>query len=281
MNHELRALSDEQLLEACHLNPREKRLGDFADSKLGCLVCLVLGAAVAGLVRIGLASITTPDKRGIVTFVAIVALVLVAFMLWLRLHAFVERRRTRYWNELKRRYAGGDASVYLQEIRSADQFPEIAFVFAGAALPSGGRWVTLVRLWSDVRGELVARRLNPSVLHGDRIYQVRLRAGRIELPAERIGELKKLVGELEESRCFDIRSNVIDGCPAEVYVLKRDNRGVIRARCNLAGIPEDKRDVPAVRLMLELSELSEQIPLPTLIAGTYNGLTNSINVGGI
>jgi hypothetical protein len=282
MRHDLRSINDEALLEACSLLPWELRLHRFVWSGTGCLTWLILYS-------LPLVAFYLLPRRPHITASLIVAAavftLIPAALTYLGIDALANRRRNVYWAELKRRYGGADLGVYLRDTQDEAEAgrgrdAEACIVLSGWALPHGGAWV--VRAWLRPDGGWVERAtLRPHFLSDERADEVRVATGEASLSAEDAADLKRLADAATKDWPRRVVSAVMDGVPVEVAVWVR-GRGIVRlGSCNLAGIPDRKRNLPVVQLMLRVSELGGRVNGPPVAFGAYDGQKNQIQLGEV
>ena len=244
---DLRQLEDHELFAGC-----EMTAGETFQHKWGCLAALVMGAAVGWGVY---ACSRSWWVIGVAGFI-------VAFLAFIQLMKFADRRRRPYWKELERRYRTIDGEC------GAGLVVEVT----GCGLPHGGYFA--IRVSSATR-EMEKRTLCPLALPDDP-QEVRCSAGTDALSAEESQRVTELAAAVTDERT-EIDSDVLDGVPAEM-VVRSAGKVIARAQCNLAGIPEALAEHPAVVLMRFCDELAERIGSPTMIYGAYNPTSDKISI---
>jgi hypothetical protein len=270
-------MTDQELAEASLPTPWERRL-----FPLRCTVAVAAGvamfAAVAG------AAWRRPSPGNIFGGACggLWAGASVMLFTFLPLFALLERRRSRYWRELERRYAGLRADDYLPEVEAEVQSAadsDLVVLVSGSALPHGGHWLVKVRLAKDRAGGTVQyRSLSPVVPPQDQTGRVGFTTGEAPLTGDQTAQVRALAAGPFPKFFKEIMSTVTDGAPAELLVWRRDAGVVGRGRCNLSGVPPEKEAVPFVRLIRLVSELGRKVPSPPLLAGSYDPRRNEIRL---
>jgi hypothetical protein len=184
---------------------------------------------------------------------------------------------------LQRRYAGATVRDYVRQIEAeGESGPQTCLIVSGRALPHGGDWLVRVRLWDDGRGSVERRSISPAFLHGPMAKDVELTSGDMPLSPDECGRIRQATAACEGvERDVSISSTVIDGAPASLAVWER-HRGVnLLCDCNLAGVPHDKRDHPAMRLVRLIVELAQKVQAPPLVVGSCEFGTGDITITGI
>ena len=280
------SLSDEQLLEQCEFLPWERRLHEWTWSWRGCGTSLLFAGACIWLAyRLGRPFLV----YDFVTFFLIGAGLMLAPLAFFQMDDLAERRRNRYWAELQRRYAGAAPDTYVNQIQAETatagaEPPDLALVLAGHALPHGGTWLVRVVLRPDGCGKVERRTLQPGRLDGvgkDLAGAARFK-GSAPLSPNECDEVRTLVDEaLAAGPKVSVMSEVMDGSPAELAVYRRGSGVVLRADCNLCGVPERHKARPAIRLMLLADRLGRKVVAPHTLIGSCNALTGEVRVGGM
>jgi hypothetical protein len=256
-------MSDAELIEACRLTPQERRWADTLDSRWGCGGALLVAA-------VALYAVNTAWRWALGGGLHWAALawagVVLVGTLYIGLMAFVERRQRAYWAELRRRYAEPGLDEVERETTQGGRRAGVdrVVIVTGAALPHGGYWMTRVWLQADGNGWVERRTLSPFVLAGGR-EPIRLGAGEAPLAAEEAARVRDLAGAEFGGH---ITATVKDGAPARVVVWERGRGVTRRGSCNLAGVPERKRDYPMIRLMTYVEELGRRVAAPALLMGS-------------
>jgi hypothetical protein len=266
-------MSDAELIEACRLTPQERRWEQTLDSRWGCGSVLLV---VAIVLYVANAAWKWAAGGGLHWGVLILSGFFMAGTLYLRLHGWAERRREVYWAELRRRYAEPGLDEMERETTQGGRRAgaDRVVIVHGAALPHGGYWLTRVWLRPDGGGWVERRTLSPFVLPGAR-EPIRLGAGEVPLSPEENARVRELAAA--EFRGH-ISATVKDGAPARVIVWERGRGVTRRGSCNLAGVPERKREHPMIRLMTVVEELGRRVDVPGLLVGSCD-FAGNIRIG--
>jgi len=195
----------------------------------------------------------------------ILATPMLTAMLFIAALAKIHARGGIYWNELRRRYAEVSEEEAEQEASPGGrrEGADLRVSVAGAALPHGGGWVTVVWLWPDGRGVVERRTLSPSVPRN--VGDIRFGSGEVALTAEECARVRALAAPPFGG---NVRSTVKDGAPARVVVWERGRGVVRRGSCNLAGVPKRRRGDPMIQLMMCVAELGWRAGGEALLTGS-------------
>jgi hypothetical protein len=187
-------------------------------------------------------------QAGVAVFVASISLAVLAQRLRAKTPALQQARAAEH--ELGRRFGAVPLVQHLAEAReqlAADAELELLGLFRGRVLPHGG--LRSMRLEVRAQAKLIVR-TSPALSELQRGVVSTLSMVRRELPltAAQVERLRTLLGELTSESFAPLASFVADGFPCEASVLQRD-AVELHARANLAGLPEQLKHHPSVRLI--------------------------------
>lgn len=268
------SMSDDELRAACAPRPWELHL-----ERLGCLLSLVVSACSAGAgawlcSRIPGAGTAQVVGGGTVLF----CFVSVASLLHVGRAA--GRRRAPFRAELRFRYGMSPAARYLDEERAVqgEGSPTWSLLLTAAALPHGGhRWVR-IRAWRTPapRARLEVRTVSWTD-GSDEIEHAQVVRREAELPEQAWARIVKLLEDPGLGSLTTVESRVVDGLPCTMAVVDRESGRVHSASCNLAGLPDDRRDHPTVRLAQAILDAGARASGLPLLVG-WCGATGDIGV---
>lgn len=255
-------LPDRELIEACRLRGWERRLHDLVWSGWGCAGSLLVPAVLVVAGHLAVRD-RVPHNADLYLFIP-VALWL-AGIIFLSLSSVCTRRRRRYWKELQRRYAGAGIKAYVRQAESeaasdTGAAPNLVVILSGAALPHGGNWLVIVRLWPNQTGTVEVRTLSFAFASTHDADRIEMQTARITLSASECARVVETIAGLRTSRRSRFPSTVMDGAPASLALWERGSGVIGTATCNLAGVPSKHEEHPAVRLMRLTAELARKAP---------------------
>lgn len=236
------ALSDEALL----------RLTSPLASRVGCK--LVAVAAVIALV----CALWLGLRDGALALAA--GLSTVAGILWLRRRSAAVQQARAAERELERRFGAEPLAQQLQQARAqlatrADL--EVLGLFRARVLPHGAlRWM---RVEIGAEPKLLVC-IAPALTELQRGRADRLELVRTELPltAAQVERSRTLLRELAQQELAPLASFVEDGFACEASVLLR-GATELHASANLAGLPDQLRHHPSVRLIELFLDLEAEL----------------------
>jgi hypothetical protein len=241
----LRSLGDAQLVE------QTLPLASTFGVKL--IACVAVAALLAGF------------ALGVRTGAAVLGLGVLIALISQRLRASSDsvRRARAAEQELRRRFGADPLAQRLPEARAELQHdPELELLglFRGTLLPQGGLHSIRVELRAQPKLIVCA---SPALAELRRAAASALQMTRRELPlsAAQAERVRTLVRELSENPPAPLASFVQDGFPCEASVLWRTAVGTqeLRGSANLAGLPEQLKRHPSVRLIELFLELESEV----------------------
>ena len=158
--------------------------------------------------------------------------------------------------ELQRRYRIAGVSSYEAEAvaeLARDGGPEAVLLFSSRGLPHGGHSFIRIELALEARAQIWLAPLPFDLEHGaDPV--ARLYHRELQLTAAAATRWRELIAALTPAALVPPGHFVRDGLPCEAVVLRR-NAPTLRAKLNMAGLPQVLRAHPCAHLLQSFLEL--------------------------
>jgi hypothetical protein len=188
------------------------------------------------------------------------SIALVACAYWLRAKTSAVRQARAAERELGRRFGAEPLAQQLADARAqlatrADL--EVLGLFRGRVLPHGALRSMRIELGSEPK---LVLSVSPALVELQRSDAQNLKTIRRELPltAAQVERSRTLLRELNPETLTPLASFVSDGFACEASVLQR-NAAELHASANLAGLPDQLRHHPSVRLIELFLELEAEL----------------------
>jgi len=257
MKTDVRAMTDEALLQTCRPLPWESRL-----ESAGCGFALAAGLLAAyGTYRF---------LGGAAWLLIVIAFFAAAITAGVKLTSFADRRARREQAELLRRHtplALDEALKQAEEGLERQDAPDWELLLYGRPPPHGGTIGLRVELWQadSPRGRISLHRASDVDFRRD--PPLTAEKGERALNAEECESLLALLPGLMISGTAPIPDAVRDGFPCHLAAVRRLRRQVFKGGCNLAGVPESHSAHPVPLMMERMMELSEGMTKQPLVFG--------------